>query len=49
MQFANQGIATQSQRTGAAAAVTTVTLGVDLVTGSAFKLPAEVQVTLKRR
>ena len=46
-QFANQGIASQSQRTSAMAGVTTLTLGVDLITGSAYKLPAHVQVALK--
>jgi len=30
-----------------AAGVTAITLGVDLVTGSAYELPTQVQVTLK--
>ncbi len=49
MQFANQGIASQSRRTSAAAGVTALTLGVDLVTGSAYELPTQVQMTLRRR
>jgi hypothetical protein len=47
VQLANQGITTQPQRIGAAAGILTMTLGVDLITGSAYKLPAHVQVTLK--
>ncbi len=46
-QFANQGLASQSQMASAAAGITTVTLGVDLITGSAYQLPTHVQVTLK--
>jgi PEGA domain len=47
-QFANQGIVSQSRRTSAAAGVTALTLGVDLLTGSAYELPTQVQVTLRR-
>lgn len=47
-QFANQGIVSQSRRTSAAAEVTALALGVDLATGSAYELPTQVQVILRR-
>ncbi len=47
IQFANQGVVSESQRLTAVAGVAAVTFGIDFATGSAYKLtPGEVRVTL---
>ena len=47
MQLGNQGLNSQSEIYRTALSLGILTLGVDLITGSAYKLPAWVQVTLR--
>jgi hypothetical protein len=47
LQFANQGLSSTSQQATAAVVVPATFLGVDLLTGAAYKLPSQVQVVLK--
>jgi PEGA domain-containing protein len=47
LQFANQGLESTSQQATAAVIVPAIFLGVDLLTGGAYKLPSQVQVVLK--
>jgi len=46
-QFANQGLNSQSEMNRTALSLAVLTLGVDFITGSAYKLPAQVEVTLR--
>ena len=47
MQFANQGLSSQTEMAAMSVYVPSVLLGVDLATGAAFKLPSRVSVVLQ--
>ena len=47
LQFANQGIASSTERATAAVVIPSALVGIDLATGAAFKLPKEVRVELQ--